>query len=141
MPALKLKQALAEAGAASPLRYADALRRAGMWKDCRRMANGPPVQRSEEASRGLPMYTFRAVFAEVRVDEDIPIPRVRRVVGVYSAGKIINPKTANSQMTRRDHLGIGQALLEKSTRWIIVCGRSLCQEPCRHIGACERRRA
>jgi xanthine dehydrogenase YagR molybdenum-binding subunit len=31
------------------------------------------------------MYSFGAIFAEVRVDEEIPIPRVSRVVGVYNA--------------------------------------------------------
>ena len=60
------------------------------------------------------MYSFGAVFAEVRVDEEIPIPRVGRLVGVYSAGRIINPKTARSQITGGMIWGIGQALLEKS---------------------------
>ena len=60
------------------------------------------------------MYAFGAVFAEVRVDEEIPIPRVSRLVGVYSAGRIINPKTARSQITGGMIWGIGQALLEKS---------------------------
>jgi xanthine dehydrogenase YagR molybdenum-binding subunit len=60
------------------------------------------------------MYSFGAIFAEVGVDEDIPIPRIRRVVGVYNAGRIINPKTARSQMTGGVVWGIGQALLEKS---------------------------
>lgn len=60
------------------------------------------------------MFTFGAVFAEVAVDEELPIPRVRRCVGVYSAGRIINPTTARSQMTGGMVWGIGQALLEHS---------------------------
>lgn len=60
------------------------------------------------------MYAFGAVFAEVRVDEDLCLPRVRRIVGVYSAGRIINPLTARSQMTGAMVWGIGQALLEQS---------------------------
>lgn len=60
------------------------------------------------------LATFGAVFVEVKVDEDIPIPRVTRCLGVYSAGKIINPKTARSQMIGGMVWGIGQALLEKS---------------------------
>jgi xanthine dehydrogenase YagR molybdenum-binding subunit len=60
------------------------------------------------------MFTFGAVFAEVGVDEDLPIPRVRRCLGIYSAGRIINPKTARSQMTGGMVWGIGQALLEHS---------------------------
>ena len=111
--ALKLKQALAEFGATSPADYVEALARRGLerlsadgeWTAGSAIGGGEP---------GLAMYTFGAVFAEVRVDEDIPIPRISRVVGVYSAGRIINPKTANSQMTGGIIWGIGQALLEKS---------------------------
>jgi xanthine dehydrogenase YagR molybdenum-binding subunit len=60
------------------------------------------------------MASFGAVFAEVRVDEELPIPRVSRCVGVYSAGRIINPKTAKSQVIGGIVWGIGQALLEAS---------------------------
>jgi len=60
------------------------------------------------------MYTFGAVFVEVRVDAELAIPRVTRCVGAYSAGRIINPKTARSQMTGGMIWGIGQALLERS---------------------------
>ena len=35
------------------------------------------------------MFTFGAVFVEVRVDMDLGIPRVTRCVGAYSAGRII----------------------------------------------------
>jgi xanthine dehydrogenase YagR molybdenum-binding subunit len=106
--AIKLKRKLAEAGAATPDGYADAVTRQGVD---RIEADGewtPPGEATHA------MYSFGAVFAEVGVDEDIPIPRVRRVVGVYNAGRIINPKTARSQMTGGVVWGIGQALLEKS---------------------------
>lgn len=66
------------------------------------------------APSGVSMHTFGAIFAEVRVDADLPIPRVSRLVGVYSAGRIVNPKTARSQMTGGLIWGIGQALLEAS---------------------------
>ena len=58
--------------------------------------------------------TFGAVFAEVRVDADLRIPRATRITGVYSAGRILNEKTARSQMTGGMVWGIGQALLEQS---------------------------
>lgn len=58
--------------------------------------------------------SFGAVFAEVRVDADLRTPRVSRITGVYSAGRIINEKTARSQMTGGMVWGIGQALLEQS---------------------------
>jgi xanthine dehydrogenase YagR molybdenum-binding subunit len=60
------------------------------------------------------MHTFGAVFAEVHIDEDLRIPRLARMVGVYSAGRIINPLTARSQATGAMIWGIGQALLERS---------------------------
>jgi xanthine dehydrogenase YagR molybdenum-binding subunit len=60
------------------------------------------------------MFGFGAVFVEVRVDASLGTVRVRRTVGVYSAGRIVNPKTATSQMTGGMIWGIGQALLERS---------------------------
>ena len=69
---------------------------------------------SPEQDPGHAFYSFGAVFAEVRIDEYIPVPRVARVTGVYNAGRIINPKTAKSQMSGGIIWGIGQALLENS---------------------------
>ncbi|MBO0803802.1 MAG: xanthine dehydrogenase family protein molybdopterin-binding subunit [Nocardiopsaceae bacterium] len=62
----------------------------------------------------LSIATFGAVFAEVRVDADLGLPRLSRLTGVYSAGRIINPKTARSQITGGMIWGLGQALLEES---------------------------
>ena len=106
--ALKLKAKLEAAGAKSSADYAEVVRRANVE---RLSADGvfmPPA----ESSKAL--FSFGAIFAEVRVDEQIPIPRVSRIVGVYSAGRIINPKTARSQMIGGLTWGIGQALLEHS---------------------------
>ena len=60
------------------------------------------------------MASYGAVFAEVRLDEMLLIPRVSRLVGVYSSGRIMNPKTAKSQMIGGMAWGVGQALLEAS---------------------------
>jgi xanthine dehydrogenase YagR molybdenum-binding subunit len=60
------------------------------------------------------MHSFGAVFAEVAVDALVCTVRVRRIVGVYSAGRVINPVTARSQLTGGMVWGIGQALLERS---------------------------
>ncbi|WP_051698109.1 xanthine dehydrogenase family protein molybdopterin-binding subunit [Streptomyces albus] len=74
----------------------------------------------QEGSDGLgrhpevAIHTYGAVFAEVRVDALLGTVRVRRVTGVYSAGRIINPRTARSQMTGGIIWGLGQALLEDS---------------------------
>ncbi|ACA17110.1 aldehyde oxidase and xanthine dehydrogenase molybdopterin binding [Methylobacterium sp. 4-46] len=59
-------------------------------------------------------YTHSAVFAEVRVDEDLGVVRVTRVVSAVAAGRILNPKTARSQIMGGVVMGIGAALEEES---------------------------
>jgi xanthine dehydrogenase YagR molybdenum-binding subunit len=68
----------------------------------------------EEANGPNAIFSFSAVFAEVRVDPDLGLVRVNRFVGAYDAGKIINPKTARSQAIGGIIWGVGQALLEQS---------------------------
>src|SRR4029077_19415959 len=68
----------------------------------------------EEASGPKAVFSFAAVFAEVRVDPDLGLVRLNRVVGAYDAGRIINPKTARSQAIGGIIWGVGQALLEQS---------------------------
>ncbi|WP_158894767.1 xanthine dehydrogenase family protein molybdopterin-binding subunit [Amycolatopsis anabasis] len=59
-------------------------------------------------------YAFGADFAEVRVDPDLGTVRVTRYVKVIEAGRIINPRTARSQIIGGVTFGIGQALTEVS---------------------------
>ena len=59
-------------------------------------------------------YTHSAVFVEVRVDEDLGVVRVTRVVSAVAAGKILNLKTARSQILGGVVMGIGSALHEES---------------------------
>jgi xanthine dehydrogenase YagR molybdenum-binding subunit len=68
----------------------------------------------EEAQGPASIFSFSALFAEVRVDEELGIVRVSRFVGAYDAGRIINPTTARSQAIGGIIWGIGQALLEQS---------------------------
>jgi xanthine dehydrogenase YagR molybdenum-binding subunit len=68
----------------------------------------------EEANGPKAIFSFSAVFAEVRVDPDLGLVRVSRVVGAYDAGRIVNPKTARSQAIGGIIWGVGQALLEQS---------------------------
>jgi xanthine dehydrogenase YagR molybdenum-binding subunit len=68
----------------------------------------------EEANGPKAIFSFSAVFAEVRVDPDLGIVRLNRFVGAYDAGRIINPKTARSQAIGGVIWGVGQALLEQS---------------------------
>jgi len=59
-------------------------------------------------------YTHSAVFAEVRVDEELGVVRVTRVVCAAGAGRILNPKTARSQILGGVVMGIGMALHEET---------------------------
>lgn len=68
----------------------------------------------EEANGSKAIFSFSAVFAEVRVDPDLRLVRLSRFVGVYDAGRIVNPKTARSQAIGGIIWGVGQALLEQS---------------------------
>ncbi|PNG17347.1 xanthine dehydrogenase family protein molybdopterin-binding subunit [Streptomyces cahuitamycinicus] len=65
-----------------------------------------------EAQRRYSMYGYAAMFAEVAVDAELGLVRVRRMLGVYDAGRIISPKLADSQAIGAMVGGIGQALLE-----------------------------
>jgi xanthine dehydrogenase YagR molybdenum-binding subunit len=69
---------------------------------------------NEEVSGPKAIFSFSAVFAEVRIDPDLGLVRLNRVVGAYDAGRIINPKTARSQAIGGIIWGTGQALLEQS---------------------------
>jgi xanthine dehydrogenase YagR molybdenum-binding subunit len=58
--------------------------------------------------------THSAVFAEVRLDEELGMLRVVRVVSAIAAGRILNPKTARSQIVGAVVGGIGMALHEEA---------------------------
>jgi xanthine dehydrogenase YagR molybdenum-binding subunit len=58
--------------------------------------------------------THSAVFAEVKIDEQIGIIRVTRVVSAVAAGRILNPKTAGNQIVGSVVGGIGMALHEET---------------------------
>jgi xanthine dehydrogenase YagR molybdenum-binding subunit len=58
--------------------------------------------------------THSAVFAEVKVDEEIGVIRVTRVVSAVAAGRILNLKTAASQIMGAVVWGIGMALHEET---------------------------
>lgn len=60
------------------------------------------------------MYTHGAQFAEVRVDTDTGEVRVPRMVGVFAVGRVLNAKTARSQLVGGMAWGLSMALLEES---------------------------
>ncbi len=60
------------------------------------------------------MCAHSAVFAEVTVDETLGTIRVPRVVSAIAGGRILNPKTARSQIVGAVVWGISMALEEET---------------------------
>ncbi len=88
-----------------------------------RAADLPSIEAEETAGPGLggmismmrkSRHTHSAVFAEVKVDEELGVVRVTRIVSAVAAGRIINPKTARSQILGGVVMGIGMALHEET---------------------------
>ena len=52
----------------------------------------------DEKREAYSSATHSAVFVEVRVDEELGVVRVARVVSAIAAGRVVNPKTARSQI-------------------------------------------
>ncbi|MBV9391447.1 MAG: xanthine dehydrogenase family protein molybdopterin-binding subunit [Verrucomicrobia bacterium] len=84
------------------------------------------IEATESASAGAEtktheFHSFGAQFCEVKVNQWTGETRVSRVTAVMDAGKIVNPKTARSQIMGGVVFGIGMALLEGS--WLEDNGR------------------
>ncbi|WP_032406332.1 xanthine dehydrogenase family protein molybdopterin-binding subunit [Rhodococcoides fascians] len=65
-----------------------------------------------EAQKELARMAFGAQFAEVAVDVDTGEVRVRRMLGVFGIGKVMNPRLARSQLIGGMTFGLGMALIE-----------------------------
>ncbi|AJP00831.1 oxidoreductase [Streptomyces cyaneogriseus subsp. noncyanogenus] len=61
-------------------------------------------------------HSFGAQFAEVAVDVATGEVRVRRMLGIFAAGRIVNPLTARSQLIGGMTWGISMALHEEAVR-------------------------
>ena len=110
--------------------YADILTRHGLDELTIEGESAPPGETSSatmivQAGRFIP-YTapstgarahaggYAAHFVEVHVDPDLGTVRVARVVSAVDGGRILNPKTARSQIIGGIAMGIGMALLEET---------------------------
>ncbi|MFY1615631.1 xanthine dehydrogenase family protein molybdopterin-binding subunit [Micromonospora sp. WMMD736] len=60
----------------------------------------------------LPRYAYGAQFVEVRVDTTTGEIRLNRMLGVFAAGRIVNPTTARSQLIGGMTMGLSMALHE-----------------------------
>jgi xanthine dehydrogenase YagR molybdenum-binding subunit len=65
-----------------------------------------------DLSKRFPQSTFAGHFVEVGVDAATAEVRVRRMLAVCSAGRILNPKSARSQVIGAMTMGVGAALME-----------------------------
>jgi xanthine dehydrogenase YagR molybdenum-binding subunit len=86
-----------------------------------RDAHGRDPQPGDEVTAGAAdkpaedeysMHAFGAQFAEARVDADTGEIRVPRMLGVFAAGRIVNPRTARSQLIGGMTFGLSMALFE-----------------------------
>jgi xanthine dehydrogenase YagR molybdenum-binding subunit len=91
--------------------YAEILRRAGQTELAVELKTEAKPEREKYSVHG-----FGALFAEVRIDEELGEVRLDRLVGAFAGGTILNPKTARSQLIGGMVWGIGMALREHSVR-------------------------
>ena len=91
--------------------YSDILARHGLDELTADGDSAPP----EPQDVGMaPAGAFAARFVEVRVDPDLGLVQVARVVSAIDGGRILNEKTATSQIIGATVGGIGMALLEET---------------------------
>jgi CO/xanthine dehydrogenase Mo-binding subunit len=67
-----------------------------------------------EGAGMAPAGAFAARFAEVRIDEDLGVLRIARIVSAVDGGRILNEKTARSQIIGATVMGIGMTTLEET---------------------------
>jgi xanthine dehydrogenase YagR molybdenum-binding subunit len=82
-------------------------------------AGGKPVEATASAEPGedhtaYTSQSFGAVFAEVAVDKDTHMVQVRRVVGTYDVGTLMNQTTGLNQLMGGIVWGVGLALHEET---------------------------
>lgn len=100
-----------------------------------RGARGHRRRAGEPGCRALLDVQLRRQFAEVRVNEDIGEVRVPRLLGVFDVGRIINPKTARSQLIGGMTQGLSMALHEHavldpgSGTWSITTSPGITSRP------------
>ena len=99
-----------EADPAVRMSFTDAMKAGGVDKI---EAEGAG-QMDKEVKSSKSSYTHCATFVEVRVDEELGQVRVTRIVQAIAAGRIINPKTARSQIIGGTVFGLGMALYEET---------------------------
>jgi xanthine dehydrogenase YagR molybdenum-binding subunit len=95
-------------GSSRAVSIADAMRQGRVDRIEKEKTNSFPSDKAHARN------THSAIFAEVKVDEEIGIIRVTRVVNAVAAGRILNLKTAHSQIMGGVVWAIGMALHEET---------------------------
>ncbi len=118
---IKLREAIAQKAGFNPSQamFADAQVRLG----ARSMALAEAAAEQEMVAEDFIEYgdldkkfqqsTFGAHFVEVGVDAATAEVRVRRMLAVCACGRILNPKSARSQVIGAMTMGVGAALMEE----------------------------
>jgi xanthine dehydrogenase YagR molybdenum-binding subunit len=87
---------------------ADAMRQGGVDR-IERQQSARPAEKGKYARNA-----HSAIFCEVKIDEQLGVIRVTRLVSAIAAGRILNPKTARSQIMGGMVWGMGMALHEET---------------------------
>jgi xanthine dehydrogenase YagR molybdenum-binding subunit len=72
------------------------------------------INPQREGAGMAPSPGFAARFVEVRIDEELGLLRIARIVSAVDAGRILNEKLARSQIIGATVMGIGMATLEET---------------------------
>ena len=86
------------------------------YESAQATANAKSDDAGKDAAGQHSMHSFGAHFCEVHVDPELGTVRVTRWVSVVAGGRILNPKTARSQILGGAVMGIGAALMEAGVR-------------------------
>ena len=102
----------------SKIRHKNDAGRAVSLADAMRAGNAERIEKEASATPKMDSayanLAHSAVFAEVKIDEELGVIRVTRIVSAVAAGRIINPKLAGSQILGAVVGGIGMALHEET---------------------------
>jgi xanthine dehydrogenase YagR molybdenum-binding subunit len=96
-------------GAGGDVSVTDVMTRGGV-QSVEATAEAKPNPDADKYAR----HAFGAQFAEVRIDPELRTIKVSRWVGAFDCGKVVNAKTARSQLIGGIVFGIGMALMEET---------------------------
>lgn len=110
----KLKDVFATLGAGVIEEYAEFIPPGAPPDAVQKLYGGSTTMMSGAGKRDKIMYAFGAGFVEVRINSRTREIRVPRLVGAFAAGRIMNTRTARSQLMGGMIWGVSAALLEST---------------------------